>query len=615
MSEILDDHVDPAKAPARLDWALWRRIIVHVRPYRGAVGGLVALGIAIAAIDVGMPVLTGRLIDRAVAGATMGELAPLWVAYAGLMLAFAVGIWALIVLAGKLATGVAHDLRREGFARLQSLSFSYFDRRPVGWLVSRIASDCDKIANLLPWFSLDMVWGPALALGIAAAMLAIDPGLALWVLTIVPPLSVVSVLFQRRMLASAREIRRTNARITAAFGEAVAGVRTTKTLVREEAALGEFQELSGAARSHAMRNALQGAMYLPIVISLGAVGVGFALWHGGVRLDGELSLGTLVAFMQFAALFHMPIEDIARRLAELQGAQAAAERVQSLLDTEPEVKDSPEVLSKIAATGGARDGRAIDGHPARIGEIRFERVSFAYTPGQPVLRDVDLHVRAGQTIALVGETGGGKTTIVALLARFYELTEGVIRIDGIDHRERSLQWLQSSLGVVLQTPHLFSGTIADNIRYGRLAATRDEIVAAARLARADRFIDRLPDTYDTEVGEGGARLSTGQRQLVALARAILADPQILVLDEATSSIDTETEALIQEGIAEVLRGRISFVIAHRLSTIRGADQILVAEDGAIVERGTHAELLHRRGRYWALCRRDVAEAVGRRGVA
>jgi ATP-binding cassette, subfamily B, bacterial len=232
-----------------------------------------------------------------------------------------------------------------------------------------------------------------------------------------------------------------------------------------------------------------------------------------------------------------------------------------------------------------------------------------------VLRDVDLHVRAGQTIALVGETGGGKTTIVALLARFYELTEGVIRIDGIDHRERSLQWLQSSLGVVLQTPHLFSGTIADNIRYGRLAATRDEIVAAARLARADRFIDRLPDTYDTEVGEGGARLSTGQRQLVALARAILADPQILVLDEATSSIDTETEALIQEGIAEVLRGRISFVIAHRLSTIRSADQILVVEDGAIIERGTHAELLHRRGRYWALCRRDVAEAVGRRGVA
>jgi ATP-binding cassette subfamily B protein len=331
-------------------------------------------------------------------------------------------------------------------------------------------------------------------------------------------------------------------------------------------------------------------------------------------MGAGISLGTLVTFMQFAGMFHMPIEDIARRLAELQSAQAAAERVQSLLDTEPEVQDSPDVLAAIARAGPHGADRAIDGHATRISEIQFENVSFAYTPGQPVLRGVDFHVRAGQTVALVGETGGGKTTIVALLARFYELTEGTIRIDGLDHRRRSLQWLQSSLGVVLQTPHLFSGTIAENIRYGRLDATHDEIVAAARLARADRFIERLPDTWATEVGEGGARLSTGQRQLVALARAILADPQILVLDEATSSIDTETEALIQEGIAAVLRGRIAFVIAHRLSTIRNADLILVVEDGTIVERGDHAELLRRRGRYWALCRRDVAEAVTRRGA-
>jgi len=444
-------------------------------------------------------------------------------------------------------------------------------------------------------------------------MLVIDAGLALWVLTIVPPLAVVSVLFQRRLLASAREMRRTNARITAAFNEAVAGVRTTKTLVREDDALVEFQGLSGQARAHAIRNALQGAVYLPIVMSLGAVGVGFALWHGGVRLGDELSLGTLVAFMQFAGLFHMPIEDVARRLADLQGAQAAAERVQGLLDTEPEVQDGPDV---VAAMQGAErgPGLAIDGLPARIREIEFRGVSFAYTPGQPVLREVDLHVRAGQTIALVGETGGGKTTLVALLARFYELHEGTILLDGVDHRRRSLQWLQSSIGVVLQTPHLFSGTIAENIRYGRLEATHDEVVRAARLARADRFIDRLADGYASEVGEGGARLSTGQRQLVALARAILADPQILVLDEATSSIDTETEALIQEGIAEVLRGRIAFVIAHRLSTIRNADLIVVIEDGRIVEQGTHLDLIRRRGRYWALCRRDVAEKVGRRGA-
>ncbi len=609
-----DDVDDDARLPRRLDWTLWRRLLGHVHPYRGRVSALIACGLALAGIDIALPLVTGALVDRATTeGAAVG---PLWALYAGLLAVFCVLIWALIVLAGRIASGVGHDLRRAGFARLQQLSFGYFDRRPVGWLVSRLTSDCDRISGLLPWFSLDMTWGPALALGVAIAMLVVDPVLALWVLVIVPVLVVLSLVFHRRLLVNARLMRRVNARITAGYDEAVMGVRTTKTLVREADALREFSVLSHEARGYAVREAVLGATYLPLVISLGAVGVGLALWHGGLRLEGELSLGTLVAFMQFAALFHVPIEDVARKLAELQGAQAAAERVQTLLDTEPDIRDTPEVEAAIARTAALPPvpGMAEDGLPARIRHIEFRGVSFGYDPARPVLHDIDLDVREGQSVALVGETGGGKTTLCNLLARFYELQEGRILLDGVDHRSRSLHWLQSSLGVVLQTPHLFAGTIADNIRYGRLDATDDEIVAAARLAHADRFIAELPDGYGQAVGEGGARLSTGQRQLVALARAILADPQILVLDEATSSVDTETEALIQAGIDGVLRGRISFVIAHRLSTIRNADLICVIEDGRIVERGTHHELLQLRGRYHALVHRSAAEGIGRRGL-
>lgn len=589
----------------QLDLALWRRVLRHARPYRRQLLGLSGAGVLVAAIDVFFPLATGWLIDEAVANGLTGKLYGIAGFYFALCALLSGCIFLFITFAGRIATGVAFDLREQAFGRLQALSFSYYDVRPVGWLVTRVTSDVSKISSLLPWFMLDLVWGSSLILGIVIAMLWINWSLALAVLVIMPPLVLISVFFQRRLLLSSRLIRKTNSQMTAAFNESITGVRTTKTLVREREALGEFQVLSSGMFQYCMRNALQSAAYLPMVISLGSLGVGLVLWRGGITLgaaDGGMTLGTLIAFMQFAAFLHMPIEELARRFTDLQSAQAAAERVQSLLDTEPAIADSPAVRARLAqhAGGAARDGVAIDGYPQRIERIAFRDVGFWYQAGEPVLEHFDLEVRMGQTIALVGATGGGKSTIVSLLARFYEPTQGRIEIDGVEYRERALQWWQSNFGIVLQSPVLFSGSVRENIRYGRLDATDEEVAAAARLVNAHVFISELEDGYDFDVGERGSRLSTGERQLVSLARAVLADPQVFILDEATSSVDTETERLIQDGVNKALKGRLSFVIAHRLSTIRAADLILVIDAGRVVERGSHAELMYRRGRYHAL---------------
>ncbi len=585
----------------QLNLSLWKRVLRYALGLKRYFIPLIVISAATAGCDAILYLAIRGVIDEAVAGRSDGVLR-YGMMFVGLITLQVICVWAFIVLAGKAGQSISHDIRRDVFARLQELSFDYYDRRPVGWLMARATSDCQRLGRLLAWGLFDLSWGLFMMVALAVVMLVLNWKLAMVVFAVIPPLALVSLKFQKLLLQSSRRVRKINSQITGAYNEGIAAVRTTKTLVREDSNLKEFQHLTSDMYEQSVRNALQSAMYLPIVQTLGAAGAGLALWFGGLSaMSDVLSLGTLILFINCSSRFFDPVHELARVLTDIQAAQASAERVMGLLATEPTIQDSPEVRKAISVyQSNPHPDLAIDGRPDRFGEICFRDVSFAYQQGKSVLDRFNLTVRAGQTIALVGPTGGGKTTVVSLLCRFYEPTSGEILLEGVDYRRRSLHWLQSNLGIVLQTPHLFSGTVRENIRYGRLSATDNDIAQAARRVSAEPFILAMEQGYDSQVGQAGSRLSTGQKQLISLARAVLADPKVFVMDEATSSVDTETERLIQHGVEMVLKGRTSFVIAHRLSTIRSADRILVIDQGRIVEQGTHHELVLQRGRYYEL---------------
>ncbi|MCE9620600.1 MAG: ABC transporter ATP-binding protein/permease [Planctomycetes bacterium] len=606
----MQDELD-APPPKGIAIGLWRRIFSIAIRRRGAAIIMVVSGVVIALIESFRPTLNAWLFDEAITRGTTDHFWWMVVYWAGMGFAFGATVWIFISAAGRLSAGLAFDLREEAFERLQQLPFSWFDRRPTGWLVSRLTSDCSKVSGIVPWVMLDVFWATTSVVGSAAFMLALDWRVALWMMGLLPLLAIAAAVFQKRLLHSSRLVRRTNSRITASFNEAIAGVRTTKSLAREAESDREFSALAAEMEEHSFRNGVQSSVFVPVVMSMSFLGVAIALWRGGLRVEaGRMSPGELIAFMQYALLFTWPMIDASQRVVDLLGAQAAAERVQSLIDTVPEIQDSPQVRAKVdalRAAGGPKPGEANDGGPPRIRCITFDHVSFGYVVGEPVLKDFSLEVRAGESIALVGATGAGKTTIVNLAGRFYEPTSGRILLDGVDMRERALSWHQGRLGVVQQSPWLRNVSVMENIRYGKLEATDEQVMAAARAVGADDFVRRLEDTWNCVVGEGGERLSLGQRQLLSLARAFLKDPDVFVLDEATSSVDSETERQIQRAVERVLAERISFIIAHRLSTIRHASKILMVDQGEIVESGTHAELMRAHGRYRTLYLQQFVE--------
>ncbi len=494
--------------------------------------------------------------------------------------------------AGVLGDRVKYELRKRLFNHLQALSFSYYDRTPLGWLMSRMTSDIQRVGELVSWGFLDIVWGSTNILSALAFMAFINWKLALIILALMPVLITVAITFQKRILTEYRTVRRTNSKITGAYSESITGVRVVKSLRREEKNLGEFQDLTGVMYESSFRAAWLSALFLPTVQLLTAIGVAATVWVGGIQFQvGGISYGGIYAFVSYVTFMLWPVQEMARVFASMQQAVASAERIFSTLDTEPEIVDRPHAV-------------AVD-HIR--GDIEFDHVDFYYEENKPVLRDFNLTVREGETIALVGPTGAGKSTIVNLLCRFYEPRRGQIRLNGTDYTGLTMHSIHSRIGMVLQTPHLFSGNVLENIRYGRLGATDEEVVEAAKLAGAHEFIITLEDGYETEVGEGGVMLSVGQKQLLSLARAILAQPDIFIMDEATSSVDTLTEALIQKGMEALMADRTSFVIAHRLSTIKRADRIIVLKDGQIDEIGTHAELIRRRGHYYNLYTRQFRD--------
>lgn len=597
----IDEYRDASGASLNLK--LWKRLFRFTLPYKREVITLIVFASITGLLEMSFPLLTKWIIDDVQMNGTDANLIGWFILYVSITLTLAFCVGCFIWLVSKIRVYTSHDIRRAAFENLQRQSFKYFDYRPVGWIVARLTSDCERLTNILAWGLFDLIWGTTMMLAVGGALMILHWKLGLLVMSTVPLVFWISAKIRRSILFSARTVRSTNSLITGSFNESIMGISTSKAFTRERKNLNDFQVLTGRMYSASVKNLTLAAIYVPIILTASSLGVAMALAYGGNELlAGVITAGSLIAAMTLVQHFFDPIEFMGHWFAEMQMAQASAERILGVIDAQPDIEDSTLVRLKmeLAESDQPKQRVAIDGDLEDISTIELRDVSFSYQPDKPVLHEINLVVERGQTIAFVGPTGGGKTTLVSLISRFYEPTSGRVLLDGVDYRNRSLRWLQSKLGIVLQQAHVFSGSVMENIRYGRLTATDEEVVHAAKLVGADEFILAFPDGYEFQVGESGSRLSAGQKQLLSYARAILADPQILILDEATSSVDTETEQKIQKSLTTLLQGRFSFVIAHRLSTIRNADRIIFIDGGRIVEQGTHEELISLKGAYASL---------------
>lgn len=586
-------------------FSIWKKMIPFFRPYYKYFFTTISLNVLLVAVDVLVPLFQSYAIDHFIIADTLEGIRPFACLYAAVIMMQGVSVFFSVRAAIHIEMHVGKDLKRAQFVHLQKLSFSYYNTTPVGYIHARVMSDTSKIASVLAWGLVDMFWALVYVIGVFVIMFLLNWKLAVIIMLIVPLIAVLTAVFQTKMLFWNRKVREINSQITGAYNEGITGVETSKTLSMETLNDISFQAITERMKNSSMTLAKLTAVYMPMILFCSSAVTAFVLARGGYLVQNQIiALGTLSVFLSYAVGIFEPIQQLARLLSDLISCQANIERVVHLLEQEPNVTDRPDVIEKY---GDSVHLKRENWERIR-GEIEFEDVTFCYPDGKEnVLEHFNLKVPAGTMVAIVGETGAGKSTIVNLVGRFFEPTEGRILIDGVDYRERSQLWLHSQIGYVLQNPHLFSGTIRENIRYGRLSASDEEVEEAAKSVSADEVIRKLEFGYDTNAGEGGNRLSTGEKQLISFARAILAEPAIFVLDEATSSIDTWTEQLIQKATERLLKGHTAFMIAHRLSTIRNADIILVMKDGKIIEQGNHRELIGQKGYYYELYSKQFKE--------
>ncbi|ADL33927.1 ABC transporter ATP-binding/permease protein [Butyrivibrio proteoclasticus B316] len=582
------------------------KLFPYIKQYGPKIIFMIILGVLSSLADSVFPIFNRYAIDYFVGRKTLEGLTVFIVLYLIVLVLQVIDNFICTYICGQIELSVDRDLRNAAFSHLQTLSFAYFNQNNVGYIHARVMSDTGKIGVMVSWRMMDIVWQGAYVIFVLVMMLILNFKLALLVMILVPIAVVLVMYFQSKLVVLNRKIREINSTITSNFNEGITGAKAIKTLVVEDKIQSDFEEDTEKMRATSVHATHYSAFFTSAITMMSSVALALVLWRGGIiTMDGIIQIGTLSVFLSYALSLMEPIQNIIITLSELIAVQVNVERLTRLLETESDVSDSPEVIEKYGDTFNPKK----ENWEPLFGDVEFKDVTFKYPDGDEyVLTDFNLKVPQGTNVAIVGETGAGKSTLVNLVCRFFKPTKGQVLIDGRDAAERSQLWLHSNIGYVLQTPHLFSGTVRDNLRYGNPDATEEEIWNALRLVSADGIVKRMDKGLDSDVGEDGGMLSTGEKQLLSFARALLADPKILVLDEATASIDTVTEKAIQDAIVTVTKGRTSFVIAHRLSTIVDADIILVVNDGKIVERGSHAELMDKRGYYYDLFTKQFDES-------
>ncbi len=591
-------HEDDQDVQAKFSFQTWKKILAIIFKSKKHLILLIVFSSLLAGLETLIPLFNRYAIDHYFNETPDYSTVPYFiVAYAAMATGFGICVWAFIRQAGKIEAETSYELRKQAFENIQKLSYGYFDKTPHGWIMARMTSDAIKLSLIISWGLVDFVWAGLTMIFILTVLFITYPLLAIIVAVFLPFMFLIAFYFQKVILKQYRDAKKHNSQLTAQYNEGFQGAKTTKSLTIENENAGEF-ELTAIKLKHAnVKAQFTSALFSSVILVIAYFAVGTTMVRGSVFvLGGFITLGTLQMFIAYTVNFFEPIMAISRILSDFQNAQASAERIVGLIETAPEIMDEEDVIAKY---GTIFEDKKENWEELK-GDVEFRDITFFYNQNETIFKHFNFKVKAGQSVALVGHTGSGKTSFVNLLSRFYEPKAGMILIDGIDYRERSLHWLHKRLGYVLQTPQLFSTSILENIRYGRLDATDEEVISAAKSVGIDKFVDKLENGYDTSVGEGGNLLSVGQKQLISFARAILADPRILILDEATSSIDSETEQVLQEATNKLLEHRTSFIVAHRLSTIVHADIIVMMEMGKIIEMGSHDELIKKRGKYFSL---------------